>query len=616
MKNFQKVVALITLSGMCMAAPAPSGGDTASKKSTKHHAAKPVKRDETAEKIRQLKEQMDQQQAATQQLQQQLQQTQQQLQQTQQQLAQTQQTAQQADAKIATVETNSNLQVQKVQADLSDVKTALNTTTVTAVKAEKEVTELEHPATIAYKGVRLTPGGFFDLTGVYRQRTNNSGPASQFNALPLEGTTNAALSEFSETARGSRISLRADADAGSTKLAAYVETDFYANPIATPNQTTAYGLRIRQAWGRGKFAGGWSVTGGQMWNLITMNRRAADADAPWVPNTLDTNYLVGYDWGRQAELRLAKSFGQNVTFALALTDPSYLNLGATNTNGQVAGLATAGAGNLGNSVANGTCASAVTTPTSTTAGTTTVPTVCTLTDTYSTNLAPDIIVKLAYDSAKLGHFEVKAIQRFFRDRVVGATAATSYNNTGLGAGVGAGWIVPVISKKVDFVGQGLYGKGISRYQDSGQYDFVVKTNTFNTATGALTSKGGDNNLQDVKSFSAVVGFETHPTRKAEFDIWGGTEYYFRSTYDVVSTAAATLGKTLVEGYGATNGAYNRNLIQGTAVLWYDVYKGTFGTLRYGAQYEYANRETWSAGGEKAPKGIDNIGMLSMRYIIP
>ena len=123
MRNFEKLVAVLALSGMCLAAPTPSDSEAAAKKSTKHHAAKAVKKDETDEKLRQLKEMIDQQQAVMQEMQQQLRQTQQQLQQTQQQLTQTQQAAQQADAKVATVETNSNLQVQKVQADLSDVKT-------------------------------------------------------------------------------------------------------------------------------------------------------------------------------------------------------------------------------------------------------------------------------------------------------------------------------------------------------------------------------------------------------------------------------------------------------------------------------------------------------------
>lgn len=158
-----------------------------------------------------------------------------------------------------------------------------------------------------------------------------------------------------------------------------------------------------------------------MWNLITMNRRAADADAPWIPNTIDTNYLVGYDWGRQAELRIAKNFHKNFTFAMALTDPSYLsNINSTNT--QVAGLVTAvpiggSGGNLGNGYVTN-CASATT-------STGAVDTTCTESPTFSTNLAPDIILKLAYDDPKFGHYEIKGVQRFFRDRIP-TTATTDH----------------------------------------------------------------------------------------------------------------------------------------------------------------------------------------------
>ena len=43
MRNFQKLVAIFALSGMCLAAPTPSDSEAAAKKSTKHHAVKAVK---------------------------------------------------------------------------------------------------------------------------------------------------------------------------------------------------------------------------------------------------------------------------------------------------------------------------------------------------------------------------------------------------------------------------------------------------------------------------------------------------------------------------------------------------------------------------------------------
>jgi len=547
-----------------------------------------------------------------QQMQQQLQETQQQLKQTQQQLSQTQQTAQQADAKVATVETNSNLQVQKVQADLSDVKAALNTTTLVAQKAEKKADDLEHPATIAYKGIRITPGGYLEMTGYYRSHATLSDQATPFQAIPLSsqvsGAYNTHLSEFGETARDSRITLRADTDAGTTKMTGYFEMDFFGTgPTSNPNQTTSYNPRLRQAWGRAKFADGWTITGGQMWNLITLNRKGTDADNSnlWIPNIIEAQYSVGYDWGRFAEFRVSKTLDKNFTLALGIANPSYLNSGAT---AAVSGLAANGNGLLANSLVS-TC-------------TTTVPVTCTNTPTYSTNLAPDMVVKLAYDSPKFGHYEVKGLGRFFRDRVVPTATTAGYDNTALGGGVGAGAVIPVVTKKIDFVAQGMYGKGISRYEDAGQYDFVVRAT--------------DHNLQTVKSFSALAGFETHPTPKTELDTFFGGEYYYRTTY---------LNGTTLAGYGApgaTNtGCYyetaaqapggvlpactgnNRNLWNAKLVGYYDVYRGPRGTLRYGAEVDYDERNTWSGNGGLpagsagiSPSGNEKIVFTTMRYIFP
>ena len=600
---------------MCLASPTPSDNEAAAKKSTKHHAAKAVKavkKDETAEKLRQMKEMMDQQQAAMQQMQQQLQETQQQLRQTQQQLSQTQQTAQQADAKVAAVETNSNLQVQKVQADLSDVKTALNTTTLVAEKAEKRVVDLEHPASIAYKGIRITPGGYLEMTGYYRSHATLSDQATSFQAIPLASQVNGAynthLSEVGETARDSRITLRADTDAGTTKLAGYFEMDFFGTgPTSNPNQTTSYNPRLRQAWGRAKFANGWTITGGQMWNLITLNRKGTDADNTnlFIPNIIEAQYSVGYDWGRFAELRVSKTLNKNFTLALGIANPSYLSSGA---NSAVSGLAANGNGLLGNSLVS-TCTTAAPVPPSTTPVTT-----CTNTPTYSTNLAPDMIVKLAYDSPKLGHYEIKGLGRFFRDRVVPTATAAGYDNTDLGGGIGAGAVIPVAPRKIDFIAQGMWGKGISRYEDAGQYDFVVRST--------------DHNLQPVKSFSALAGFETHPTSKTELDTFFGSEYYYRTTYPVGATVAG-YGSPLANNTGcysetaasSTCTGYNRNLWNAKLIGYYDVYRGTRGTLRYGAEVDYVERNTWSGNDNGStpglsPRGNEKIVFTTMRYIFP
>jgi hypothetical protein len=587
MRNFQKVVALIALSGMCLAAPAPSDGGTASKKSTKHHAAKPVKRDETAEQLKQLKEQLDAQAAATQQLQQQLQQTQQQLQQTQQQLTQTQQTAQQADAKIATVETNSNMQVQKVQSDLSDVKTALNTTTVTVQKDEKRIGYLESPLSIAYKGIKITPGGFVAAEAVWRQHAENADVASVFNAIPFVNAptagTNGHLSEFRASARDSRVWTAIEGNTGSVKLAGYVEGDFFGTgPTSNDNQSTSFNLRLRQAWGQAKVSG-WTVTGGQMWSLVTLNRKAADPRAEWIPNVLEAQYMVGYDWGRFASLRVAKLFDKT-TVAVSLENPSQalvLN------QGTAIGFAAPG---------NSTLASGAN---------------------FSFNLAPDVHAKIAYDDAKLGHYEVKAIGRVFRDRVqpaAGQPSSTANNNLAYGGGLGAGAIIPVVPSKVDFIAQGLYGKGISRYQDSGNTDLVVRST--------------DNHIAPITGWSALAGVEARVTPKLEFDLYVGDEYYKKLNYVGLDNQ--------LNGYGVESGPHandvrgcffevaptgqacapvNKNLTHGLVAVWYNLYKGPYGNLRYGVNYAYVHRAVW-AGNGGTPKANESIAHVGIKYFLP
>jgi rubrerythrin len=608
MRNIQKLVAVLALSGLCFAAGAPSESEPAAKKVK--HAKAEVKKDKTADELRELKDVVDQQQAALQQLQQQLQKTQQQLQQTQSQLNQTQQQAQDAQAKAAAVENSSNMQVQKVQSDLSDVKTALNATSEAEKKTAKAVGELEHPDSIAFKGVRLTPGGYADFTGYWRQHALNSGPASTFNAIPLGNAYKGVggLTEYGQTARGSRLTLRADADAGKTKLTGYFEGDFFGVAVANPNQTDAWPFRIRQAWGRAKFEDGWTITGGQEWNMMTMNRRAADSDAVWIPNVLDTNYIVGWNWGRQAEIKFAKTIPEGVTFAVSVNEPAAL-VNVNNTNAQVAGLTGSGSGNLGNTYAT-TCSTG-----NNAAGT--PVTVCTLATTYTTNKAPDFLEKIAYDNPRWGHFEVKAVERFFRARI----NETTTNKSATGFGGGAGFIVPIIPKKLDFVGQGMYGKGISRYIDSGQYDLFVRQNTVTSIYNpTFTSTGGDDGLQPLKAGAGSLGLESHPTPRLELDLYGSFEHYDRSPYYVTTICPATAPTCVPTlealGYGVENGANNRSLIEGTIAAWYDLIKGRQGTLRYGAQYYYAQRRLWSAGGEVAQHGLENAGYVGMRYILP
>ena len=61
------------------------------------------------------------------------------------------------------------------------------------------------------------------------------------------------------------------------KVTGYVEADFLGAGITSNNnQSNSYVLRLRQGWGQAKFDNGFSVTGGQMWSLVTETKKGVD----------------------------------------------------------------------------------------------------------------------------------------------------------------------------------------------------------------------------------------------------------------------------------------------------------------------------------------------------
>ena len=67
----------------------------------------------------------------------------------------------------------------------------------------------------------------------------------------------------------------------------------------------------------------------------------------------------------------------------------------------------------------------------------------------------------------------------------------------------------------------------------------------------------------------------------------------------------------------------RARIEGTFGFWYRFYSGPKGSFRYGTQYSYITRNTWSgAGGLPAgipghqPNGLDSMVFSSFRYYLP
>src|SRR5262249_5090565 len=84
---------------------------------------------------------------------------------------------------------------------------------------------------------------------------------------------------------------------------------------------------------------------------------------------------------------------------------------------------------------------------------------------FSTELAPDLLAKVAFEPS-WGHFEIKALGRFFRDRIASTATTNGHTNTTEGYGVGFGLLMPFVKKKLEVPLEGLIGQGIGRYGSS------------------------------------------------------------------------------------------------------------------------------------------------------
>jgi hypothetical protein len=464
--------------------------------------------------------------------------------------------------------------------------------------------QLENPLALRYKGVTITPVAFFAFETVYRSRSINSDVNTPFNSTPYPGAAQAHTSELNFSGRQSRVGGLFEGNTGPFKLSGYVEADFLsAGVTSNDNQSNSYTLRQRQIWGQAATQSGFKVTGGQMWSLVTETKKSTDNRTENLPMTVDAQYHVGFSWERQPSIRFQQSFG-GFTAAFSLEQAQILE-SATNANGNffIGNLGTGGG--LYNATTN-----------------------------YSNNVAPDVIVKATYD-AKYGHFEIGGLSRWFRDRyypnqtLATPSVAGGSNNTKVGGGGFVNLRVPV-THFLDVGVHGLGGTGVGRY---------------GTATLPDVTVHPDGTLEPIKAYQGLISIEAHPVPKLDVFGYAGAEYAQRTVY--LSTLGSSAGKLI--GYApitavntgcntetlptsAGNGfagaaPYNpgtpancagvtRDVIEGTLGFTYRVYTSPkYGRLQYQGVYSYLTREAW-AGVGGAPKATNNMVFTGMRYYIP
>ena len=180
-------------------------------------------------------------------------------------------------------------------------------------------------ATLHYKGITLQPVGFVAAEFVWRQRNLTADIGSSFNAIPFSGTTNGNMTEARFTGRQSRIGMMATGNAGSTKVTGYWESDFLSSgTTSNSNESNSYTLRIRQFWLSAALKSGWTISGGQMWSLMTPDKVGMNPRSEAVPLTIEAQYAVGFNWARQAGLRFVDKLGDVASWGFGVEESQTL----------------------------------------------------------------------------------------------------------------------------------------------------------------------------------------------------------------------------------------------------------------------------------------------------
>jgi len=606
-------------------------GNTARKSKTPQKSSAPS----VSDQLQTMREGMDAQQKQIQQLLQEIQSRDSAIQQLQQQVTQIQGAANQAQQKAdqaASQSTQQQQDVAAVRSDVSDLKANATNAALSLQETQKNIqSSLESPSAIHYKGITITPGGFLAAETVYRQHATGSDINTPLNSIPFPGSSLYHLSEFYGSGRQSRVSMLGEGKLGSAKLSGFVEADFLsAGVTSNNNQSNSYTFRQRQAWGQAAMTNGWTVTGGQMWSLVTETKKGLDNRSEALPMTIDPQYTVGFSWARQFGFRVTKNFGNKFWFGASVENAQATLGGHGASNNFLIGQQGTGGG-LYNATAN-----------------------------YSYNPTPDFIFKTAFEPG-WGHYEVFGIISDFRDRVFpcattsssgrcggvkGPTATGAFNNSSLGGGIGAN-VRGTIAKHIDIGLHVLGGNGIGRYGTAGLPDVIARP---------------DGVLRPVRNYQGLGTLEWHGKK---LDIYGnaGVEYEARQWYlsgttpvgygapdfsnlgcytetppagtgtSVVTPPTTTGGSTgtgsvPVPGSVGTplSGGFNpgglkscngdtRGLWEGTIGFWYRFYSGPKGRLQFGPQYSYLSRTTWEGKGSD-PVAKENMFFTSFRYYLP
>jgi hypothetical protein len=428
-----------------------------------------------------------------------------------------------------------------------------------------------------YDGIQVGPlnikfGGFIEFAGIYRNRNEVSDVGSNFSAIPYANGTGHYLDEFRETARQSRLSLLISGPQdGHQRAEAYYEMDFLgAAQTANSKESNSYNLRIRNIYAQYfNDDSGLSMLAGQSWSLLTQGKTGIAARNELVPLTIDAQYVPGFNWTRNAQIRLVEKFNDAVSAGISLESPQALFSGKAPT-GVITTLTGGGQFNNANS--------------------------------YSFDSAPDVIAKVAFDPG-WGHYEIYGMGRWFKDRTIGTATVVGQNHSQAGGSVGGSVLLPLIAKELEFQASVLTGKGAGRYGSTQLPDATFDAN-------------GD--VKTIKETTVMAGLVGHPSSALDLYAYWGQEKV-DANFDALSAGGyvgygiPTIDLSGCNTEGGTCAPNTGKVSQATLGGWYKFYRGNIGYLQLGLQASFTKQEALPGLNGATPDAKMTVGMVSVRY---
>jgi gas vesicle protein len=525
--------------------------------------------------------------------------------------SQTQAQVQQLQGQLADANARADRAEQRVAAEIQTIPGAVDT----AIAKAKPKSDA-----LYVKGIKFTLGGFTALETVTRDRNMTSDIVTNFSAVPFTGVPASHASETRFSARQSRVSGLAQADINDhVHIEGWGEFDFLGDAqTGNSNQTNSYNPRIRNLYGtidwKTDEGNTWHALLGQNWSLATMNATGINPRAEAPPSTIDAQYVVGFVFTRQPQIRVTYDWHKEFYAALSLENPQSTFAGSSNVffpGISVINTSLPGDGSGGSLFFN--------------------------TTNFSLNSVPDVIGKFAADEVLSGHKvhgEIFGMVRNFYERVnVGGTATTTgtpANRSTEGWGIGGSVEAQVVPKVLDAQLSLLWGHGVGRYATSGLPDIAFSP---------------DGNMHPIPELAVMGGGTWHATPQLDVYAYAGEEYQEETAFSMVAPGGASftnggLGNprftnnfacgvetTTVPTPGsgsAITAIPNCNgqthyVLEGTLGFWHRPYTGAYGHFQWGLQYSFIERagfvSTAPVGGTPvgAPHAEENILMSSFRF---